>query len=938
MNNSPFASGPVAGIADLPAASAWLTSASQDDLLAFLCANCFDRSKIELVRLFSPGLSETELMRREADKLIDTEKRRRANLIAHDAWVLEARFGVNAYGDEYAILTLASWEFPCAIGGSAPQGVRPGAKVRLRGQRGEYKGEAQIDYGEGGLTILDEEPRDPGELRAEFTAEGVRQGRLLEIVVTLTRRFGRNPNFIAGSISAPRPYERFGKLAGSASVATGPISEGDRLLVRGVETAFDGKPQFKAFFIEPLPPDFGDGGRLAYQGAGGSKEVFETLHAQLGVDFPEKILERPERLKELFPRKRQATLDRELTACRQMVARPSDDKVFRSCGVPSKTVEAIRQRFPRGLLHHSAYEMVDVAPIDEDAPRGAKKGLTPLQADRVEQTAFVSEVCGRCYDRDNLPRAAAYVEEFLMQRCNLRGDCGAPLDALLADLTVRLAVCDERARQALAMLAGRRRILLKVGDETRVWIGRHVLREMQIADSVLRRLEFSGVASDAPQQRASKEAHKPRLSIKRARVAREVIIYPDLAKRQTVVLTEEQRAAAKLCLERRFSLLKGPPGAGKTVTLAAIVDGCARPLIATVAAAAARRAAEVTGCEAVTVHALTHDPRTQELRPQSNALRRRDALIIDEASMVSASQLAMLLHAADKAGVARIVLCGDSVQLQPIGSGAPFFDLIASGVVPTATLSTIHRSQSGSGVQALVSGVRAGEFDGKRDARTRFAASDAEFVQCDAAGFVDAICAKRIELVSTFGTSEVIGLSPFNNDEFGIDALNARSREIDGCDPRAPVAGEALLCVKNAPRPEDRTGYRLLNGTRLIVDDTVGDHMLARPLDAEFNLRLPIKPHARGPAESINWGRFATVHKFQGSEAQAALVVIPPGALKIIEGEPFLFELASFYTAVSRAKRHIVVMGALEQLPALIRNGSRRRITSLERLLWGAKS
>ncbi len=257
--------------------------------------------------------------------------------------------------------------------------------------------------------------------------------------------------------------------------------------------------------------------------------------------------------------------------------------------------------------------------------------------------------------------------------------------------------------------------------------------------------------------------------------------------------------------------------------------------------------------------------------------------------------------------------------------------------IPSATLNTIHRSKSGSGVQAFIAGIRSGEFEGRRGARTRFAAPDVEFMQCDDAGFVETICVKRKELVSTFGAPEVIGLSPFKKDHFGIDALNARSREIDGYDPRKPARGEVLICVKNAPRPDDRTGYRLLNGTSLTVDDAHDDNMLARPLDAEFNLRLPIKPHARGPAESVNWGRFATVHKFQGSEAEAALVVIPPGALKLIEGEPFLFELASFYTAVSRAKRHVVVIGALEQLPALIRNGSRRRITSLELLLRSEK-
>ena len=505
---SPFPKiGLVKDAADLEALCAWAREAPEAELTDFLDLNGVTDVDLAKLSIFSPGLLPVELKRNEACRLIDVEKRRRANLVTHVAWVLAVRSGVNAYGDDYTTLSLASSEFPSAIGGPAPHGLRAGVKVRVCGRRSDYKGKAQIDYGEHGLIILDDEPRDPRELRAEFTAEGVRHGRLLETVVTLTRRYGRNPDFIAGTISAPRPYERFGTLAGSAGVATGPVSEGDRLLVRGVETTFNGKPQFKALFIEPLPPDFSDGERLAYQGAGGSKEVFETLHARLGPDFPEKVLQRPEQLKDVFPRKRQATLDKELAACRQMVVHARDAKMLRSCSVHHKTVEALAERFPNGLRHHSAYEMVDPAPIDEDAPRGARKGLTPLQADRVEQTSFVCDVCSRRYDRDSLPRAAAYVEELLMQRCELRGDCGAPLDALLADLTVRLAVSEEKAQQALAMLADRKRILFKVGEGARVWIARHVLREMQIADSVAQRLG-------------------PRSSARRVRVVREVTIYP----------------------------------------------------------------------------------------------------------------------------------------------------------------------------------------------------------------------------------------------------------------------------------------------------------------------------------------------------------------------------------------------------------------------------
>ena len=98
-------------------------------------------------------------------------------------------------------------------------------------------------------------------------------------------------------------------------------------------------------------------------------------------------------------------------------------------------------------------------------------------------------------------------------------------------------------------------------------------------------------------------------------------------------------------------------------------------------------------------------------------------------------------------------------------------------------------------------------------------------------------------------------------------------------------------------------------------------------------MTVPYKPHAHGPSETIVWGRVATVHKFQGSEAAAVIMVIPPDALRLIEKEPHIFDVANFYTGVSRAKKIVAIMGALDQLPVLMKLGTRRRMTTLERIL-----
>ncbi len=171
---------------------------------------------------------------------------------------------------------------------------------------------------------------------------------------------------------------------------------------------------------------------------------------------------------------------------------------------------------------------------------------------------------------------------------------------------------------------------------------------------------------------------------------------------------------------------------------------------------------QLTGCDiCVTVHTLTHDADWTR-RPQPEKLRGVDTLIFEDASMVSLWEMATLLKAADEAGVARVILCGDDRQLPPIGAGAPFADIIKSGIPPIAILNTVFRSKIGSTVQNLVAAIRACEFTGTDGDFQRFADNEAlsvEFVKCGDAepddemspGFADVASLKLRELISEYG-------------------------------------------------------------------------------------------------------------------------------------------------------------------------------------------
>ena len=418
-------------------------------------------------------------------------------------------------------------------------------------------------------------------------------------------------------------------------------------------------------------------------------------------------------------------------------------------------------------------------------------------------------------------------------------------------------------------------------------------------------------------------------------------LFPGSGEPRLIDLSQGQREAAKTALENRISIICGPPGVGKTSVLAALIKlGGNKVMITAIAAAAVQRAREVTGGQATTVASLTTDfQRWGDLRlsPRPDRLHGIDTLILDEASMIGSRQLATLMKGCDLAGVMRLVLCGDPDQLPPIQSGAPFADMIRSGVVPVARLETIFRSASGSGVQNLVEAIRLGGlFLEPSQSGSQFPnfGDGVEFLSGDQ-GSVDAILMKYLQLVSTYGEADTVVLSPFKSEQFGVHALNLQLRAALGFNTPDPRPREIVMCVENAPTSGgDR--FRLLNGMRLAVTEFEGKWVALRHISSGETVTVPYKPHAHGPSETIVWGRAATVHKFQGSEAAAVIMVIPPDALRLIEKEPHIFDVANLYTGVSRAKKRVVIIGALDQLPALMKLGTRRRITTLEKILGRA--
>ena len=405
---------------------------------------------------------------------------------------------------------------------------------------------------------------------------------------------------------------------------------------------------------------------------------------------------------------------------------------------------------------------------------------------------------------------------------------------------------------------------------------------------------------------------------------RPIIVFPRSTSERSIDLDEPQRRAVQTVLENRLSAVIGPPGTGKTSCIAHLVQNTSYMAVVSLAARAARHAGDVTGCEHCYTVAQVIGDTSDGYRGDPTLIEDLDLLVIEEASMIGSEQMARLLGLAFDQGTARVALVGDINQLQPIEAGSPFHDLVASGAIAVARLETVYRQKDGSGIRELLEDVLGdalliGEYSG---CVFHWCSSESETAN-------EAI-RRHTELIKEHGVEDCIIIAPCKTGVSGVHALNRGARMAMGFSDQLPRSGEILMAQKND------YGAGFLNGMRLVVVDGAKHNnrtFKARPFGSPDTIELPCQPHAHGPSPGVEWGYACTVHKFQGSEAAAVIVTIPPGTIKIIGNEPGLFDKSAVYTAFSRAKEHLSVVCDPGELIKVGCHDRRRRVTALPALL-----
>ncbi|HVV76838.1 MAG TPA: AAA family ATPase [Mycobacteriales bacterium] len=388
-------------------------------------------------------------------------------------------------------------------------------------------------------------------------------------------------------------------------------------------------------------------------------------------------------------------------------------------------------------------------------------------------------------------------------------------------------------------------------------------------------------------------------------------------------LDEAQRDAVVAVAQHGVTVLHGGPGTGKSRTVAAVVAMAARHgkdvALAAPTGRAAKRLAELTGHEATTLHRLLQAQGTSGEFLRNEAWRLdADLVVVDEASMLDAELAAALLDACQDG--THLMFVGDPAQLPSIGAGRVLGDILDSESVPATELTILHRQAEGGTIARLATAVRHGELPIVADPTKEVVVIAADG-PADAARRVTQLVTDSIPRVFGIPPGDIQVLTPVHRGSAGTEALNTALKA-------ALNPGEGAVSGFDAGDRVVATANHLDNG---FANGEVGS--VSEATESLFAVDFGAGPIAVPPKamRDLVHGWAITVHRAQGSEWPAVVVVLPPEATGMLS-RPLV------YTALTRAQRHLSIVHAAG--PTLARGvrdiGARPRRTRLAGLLSGA--
>lgn len=389
---------------------------------------------------------------------------------------------------------------------------------------------------------------------------------------------------------------------------------------------------------------------------------------------------------------------------------------------------------------------------------------------------------------------------------------------------------------------------------------------------------------------------------------------------QHIRLAAAQIQAIDTVLQYGLTVITGGPGTGKTTTLrtllAVLESFRQRVVLAAPTGRAAKRMTEATGQEAKTLHRLL------EFGYESGSVRfgrdeRRpleaDVVVVDEVSMVDLMLMYHLLKAIPPG--ARLVLVGDADQLPSVGPGNVLRDIIASGSVPVVRLDTIFRQDERSMIAYNAHRIHAGEMPVLSGNATDFFFVEEPDPEKVVQTIIELVRRRLREYLKCDPIENIQVLTPMRRTVTGVDNLNPLLQQ--ALNP--PGAGPEVVYAGSVFRPGDKVMQIRNNYQKMCFNGDIGRIVAVDPEEREVRVSFPDPAGERLVAydysemDELVLSYAVSVHKSQGSEFP--VVVMPLTTQHYV-----MLQRNLLYTAVTRAKRMVVLVGTKKAVGIAVRN------------------